>query len=102
MSITLDGFFNKPQDYFVKSKPDRPVYFFSPARLQSAAREFQPGFDGLIKYAVKANDGVEVLTALMRAGINAFDVASPVEMGAVRRHNPRAVLHYHNPVHRQN
>ena len=98
MSITLDGFFDKPQDYFVKSKPDRPVYFFSPARLQSAASEFQSGFEGLVTYAVKANDGVEVLTALMRAGINAFDVASPVEMGAVRRHNPRAVLHYHNPV----
>ena len=27
VSMKLDDFFDKPQDYFVKFKPDRPVYF---------------------------------------------------------------------------
>ncbi len=79
-------------------KPDEPVLYFAPDVLQQTAQRFLQGFDGLVTYAVKANDGAVVLENLVRAGLRAFDVASPAEMAQVRAVLPQAVLHYHNPV----
>ena len=87
-----------PRAHLLRHGPDAPVLYFSPARLQATAREFLQGFPGLVTYAVKANPGEEVLANLVRAGIDAFDVASPEEMRAVRAVAPDAVLHYNNPV----
>ncbi|MEI4232362.1 type III PLP-dependent enzyme [Roseovarius sp. D22-M7] len=87
-----------PRAHLLRHAPDAPVLYFSPARLQATAREFIEGFPGLVTYAVKANPGEEVLANLVRAGIGAFDVASPEEMRAVRAVAPKAVLHYNNPV----
>ncbi|MXQ07908.1 type III PLP-dependent enzyme [Alphaproteobacteria bacterium GH1-50] len=87
-----------PAAYLNHAAPDLPVLFFSPATLQDTARRFLAGFPGLVTYAVKANDGDAVLDNLMTAGIEAFDVASPFEMEKIRARNPRAVLHYNNPV----
>ena len=56
------------------------------------------GINGLVTYGVKANAHPLVLDNLAAAGLTAFDVASPVEMQAVRAAVPNAVLHYHNPV----
>ncbi|MFC6584538.1 type III PLP-dependent enzyme [Sulfitobacter aestuariivivens] len=61
-------------------------------------RAFQQGFDGLVTYAVKANDRPEVLSNLAAAGLTCFDVASPAEMAAARAACPDAVLHYNNPM----
>ncbi|MFB9148217.1 type III PLP-dependent enzyme [Roseovarius ramblicola] len=87
-----------PVTHLARLAPDAPVLYFSPDRLQATARAFQAGFPGLVTYAVKANPGEEVLANLVAAGIDAFDVASPAEMHAVRAVSGRAVLHYHNPV----
>ncbi len=87
-----------PRAHLLTQEPDRPVLYFSPSVLQATAARFQAGFPGLVTYAVKANDGEEVLENLMAAGIDTFDVASPHEMDAVRRLMPGAVLHYNNPV----
>jgi ornithine decarboxylase len=87
-----------PVSHIARMVPDEPVLYFSPDRLQATARAFQAGFPGLVSYAVKANPGEEVLANLVAAGIDAFDVASPAEMHAVRAVSGRAVLHYHNPV----
>jgi ornithine decarboxylase len=87
-----------PRAHLLRHAPDAPVLYFSPARLQATAREFLQGFPGLVTYAVKANPGEEVLANLVRAGLKAFDVASPEEMRAVRAVAPDAVLHYNNPV----
>lgn len=87
-----------PRAHILRHRPDTATVYFCPAVLQSTARRFQRGFDGLVTYAVKANAGEEVLTNLVAAGIRAFDVASPREMYAVRAICPDAVLHYHNPV----
>lgn len=87
-----------PQVHLAKCAPDVPVLYFCPETLRSTARRFQGAFDGLVTYAVKANDRAEVLDNLVGAGLRAFDVASPWEMEAVRRALPDAVLHYHNPV----
>ncbi|MHA6266957.1 type III PLP-dependent enzyme [uncultured Aliiroseovarius sp.] len=78
--------------------PSRPVLYFAPATLQATARRFIDGFDGLVTYAVKANDSRVVLENLVAAGISAFDVASPEEMHALRAVSPDAVMHYNNPV----
>ena len=85
-------------DYLAARQPDRPVLFFHPSRLRESARMFIDGFPGLVTYAVKANDNVEVLENLVMSGIDSFDVASPAEMLRVRQVKPDAVLHYHNPV----
>ena len=87
-----------PAAYLLQAEPDLPVLFFSPATLQDTARRFLAGFPGLVTYAVKANDTDAVIDNLMTAGIEAFDVASPYEMEKIRSRNPRAVLHYNNPV----
>lgn len=87
-----------PLAHLIRSRPDHPVLYLSPERLQATALRFQAGFAGLVTYAVKANDRAEVLDNLVAAGISAFDVASPAEMDAVRAAMPQAVLHYNNPV----
>ncbi len=87
-----------PAHHLSRTAPDRPILYLSPRVLQATARRFQRGFDGLVTYAVKANDRAEVLANLVAAGITAFDVASPVEMALVRAAGPQAVLHYNNPV----
>ena len=80
------------------ARPDHPVLYFAPARLQATARRFIEGVDGLVTYAVKANDSTAVIENLVAAGLTAFDVASPDEMLKVRSVNAGAVMHYNNPV----
>ena len=89
---------DSPAAYLAEHSPDAPVLFLAPSVLQTTARRFQADFDGLVTYAVKANDRPEVLSNLVAAGITTFDVASPAEMAAVRAVCPQAVLHYNNPV----
>lgn len=87
-----------PKAHLLSARPDDAVLFFSPDALQATARRFQDGFPGLVTYAVKANDAVEVLENLVTAGLTAFDVASPAEMRAVRAVSPTVAMHYNNPV----
>jgi ornithine decarboxylase len=87
-----------PTRYLEAEAPDDPVLFLSPEVLQETARRFVRGFPGLVTYAVKANPAEAVLENLSRAGVTAFDVASPAEIALVRSLVPGAVLHYNNPV----
>lgn len=87
-----------PVDHLRRQQPDRATLYFCPGVLAATARQFLDGFPGVVSYAVKANPGAEVLGNLAAAGIGVFDVASPVEMRAVRAACPGAVLHYNNPV----
>lgn len=89
---------SNPRSHLMAQAPDHPVLYFAPSVLQGTARRFLSGFPGLVTYAVKANDAVEVLENLMAAGVETFDVASPFEMDRVRALMPSAVLHYNNPV----
>jgi len=97
MNITSE-IWNSPSDYLLARAPDRPVHFFAPAALQAQAKRFHDGFNGLVTYAVKANPDEAVLSNLLAAGVNAFDVASPNEIRLLRGLAPHAVLHYNNPV----
>lgn len=85
-------------DHLFAQRPDHPVLYFSPSILAATHRRFQKGFGGEVTYAVKANDHAGVLGTLAQGGMEAFDVASPNEMAAVRAVAPEARLHYHNPV----
>src|SRR6056297_810856 len=87
-----------PVDHLRRQQPDRATLYFCPGVLAATARRFLDGFPGVVSYAVKANPGAEVLGNLAAAGIGVFDVASPMEMRAVRAACPGAVLHYNNPV----
>ncbi|MEM9551310.1 MAG: hypothetical protein AAGA05_09050 [Pseudomonadota bacterium] len=87
-----------PRTHLTRLNPDHPVLCLAPELLQQTAARFQTKFEGLVTYAVKANDRVEVLGNITAAGIKAFDVASPAEMERVRAVLPDAILHYHNPV----
>lgn len=87
-----------PAAHLIRHKPDEVAFYFAPSVLQQTARRFLSGFPGQVTYAVKANPSAEVLANLGASGIQAFDVASPQEMRAVRAINPSAVLHYNNPV----
>ena len=87
-----------PQEHLTAMTPDHPVLYCAPRALAARAGVFLDGFPGLVSYAVKANPDATVLHALGRAGVTAYDVASPGEIDLVRRHQPQAVMHYNNPV----
>lgn len=94
----VPAIWSDPRSFLMATRPDEAVLFFAPDALRATAKRFQRGFPGLVTYAVKANDAVEVLENLSASGIEAFDVASPAEMRLVRRLAPGAALHYNNPV----
>ena len=87
-----------PSEFLRNQQPMNPVMFFAPAVLQSTARRFIDGFPGLVTYAVKSNPDEMVIQNLVAAGIEGFDVASPVEIEMIARLAPSAAMHYHNPV----
>ena len=88
----------KAGDFLSQVQPDAPTLLFAPHILARAATTFKRGFPGRVSYAIKANPDREVLETLMAHGIDAFDVASPVECKQVRDLMPNAVLSYNNPV----
>lgn len=79
-------------------RPDEPVYCFRPTVLSADARAFRAAFPGTTAYAVKTNGEPMVLSTLARAGIAAFDVASPAEFAAARTAAHAAELLYMHPV----
>lgn len=87
-----------PTEYLRTQAPETPVLFFAPHVLQATARRFLDGFPGLVTYAVKSNPSEEVIENLMAAGVAGFDCASPFEIDLIRRLDPDAAIHYHNPV----
>ena len=87
-----------PTEFLRKEQPENPVLFFAPQVVQTTARRFLAGFPGLVTYAVKSNPSEEVVENLMAAGVRGFDCASPFEIDMIRRLDPDAAIHYHNPV----
>ncbi len=93
--------FETARDAALALRPDRPLYAFRPSVLTADAGAFLSGFRGLTAYAVKTNGEDFVLDALARAGVSAFDVASPAEFAAARRASGSARLLYMHPVKAQ-
>lgn len=89
---------SEPLEHIRTVQSDEAVFYFAPSVLQATARRFIKGFPGLVTYAVKSNPHEFVLTNLFAAGINGFDVASPLEIETISRIAPGAAMHYNNPV----
>lgn len=90
--------FPTARDAALALRPDRPVYAFAPRTLTADARAFLDAFRGVTAYAVKTNGEPFVLETLARAGVKAFDVASPAEFAAARAAAPEAAQFYMHPV----
>ena len=82
--------FENAREAALAMRPDDPVYCFHPEVLKSDARKFMEMFPGKTAYAVKTNGEPMVLKALVEAGVDCFDVASPGEFAAVRAVSPDA------------
>ncbi len=93
--------FTSAAELIRQHRPERPVLALRPHAAARAASWFLANFPGKVLYAAKANDSAIVIDALVGAGIDAFDVASLVEierMAAV----PDADLYFMNPIKSRN
>ncbi|MGA0533314.1 ornithine decarboxylase [Hansschlegelia sp. KR7-227] len=93
--------FDTAREAALALRPDRPVYAFRPATLESDAKAFLSAFRGTTAYAVKTNGEPMVLKTLVAAGVDAFDVASPAEFAAARAASASARQFYMHPVKAQ-
>jgi ornithine decarboxylase len=90
--------YHTPLD-LVRERPlERPVALVRPGVLAVAARWFQEHFRGDVLYAVKANPSPWVISALSKAGLQRFDVASILEIALVAEHAPGAQMAFMHPV----
>lgn len=90
--------YHTPLDLVRERSPERPVAFARPGVVAVAARWFQDKFQGDVFYAVKANPSPWVIEALVKAGVNAFDVASVPEIELVHQFAPGARMAFMHPV----
>ena len=89
--------FTSATDFLRDRQPERPVLALRPHAARRAANWFLANFPGRVLYAAKANDAPVIIDALVEAGINAFDVASMVEIERVAR-IPNAELYFMNSI----
>jgi len=83
----------------IRSKnPTNPVFCNRPFAAERAAKWFGAHFPGKVFYATKANPAPWLMRALIRSGIDHFDVASINEVRRVRALAPGATLGLMNPV----
>ena len=90
--------YHTPLDLVRERSPERPVAFARPDAVAVAARWFQDSFKGDVFYAVKANPSPWVIEALVKNGVNSFDVASVPEIALVAEHAPGARMAFMHPV----
>ncbi|TAJ71141.1 MAG: type III PLP-dependent enzyme [Phenylobacterium sp.] len=90
--------YHTPLDLVRERSPERPVAFARPDAVAVAARWFQDKFEGDVFYAVKANPSPWVIEALVKSGVNSFDVASVPEIELVAAHAPGARMAFMHPV----
>lgn len=93
--------FTSAAEFVRDRRPERPVLALRPQAAARAARWFLANFPGRVLYAAKANDSLPILAALVGAGVDAFDVASLVEIERVASMS-EADLYFMNPVKSRN
>ncbi len=79
-------------------RPVRSLYAYAPKRIAQSAQLFHANLPAILAYAVKANPAEEILSAVITAGVNDFDVASLIEIALVYAACPEARLHFNHPV----
>ncbi len=90
--------FKSVEELVIQLKPDKPVYCIRKNSILSASKYFQKKFPGNILYAVKTNPHEEVIKTLIKSGIDQFDVASIVEVKAVRKFSQTAKCSFMHTV----
>lgn len=80
------------------SKPSRPLYVLYPDLIEATARHFVNVFPGEALYAIKTNPELEVLDAVARGGVQAFDVASLEEIIRVKSRFSQAEIYFMHPI----
>ena len=77
---------------------EHPSILFMEDEYIQRAVDFIGGFPGMTIYAVKANPHPYVIEALLKAGINGFDVASIKEIQIIHRLAPDARMYFNHPI----
>ena len=81
-----------------KYQPESPVMCLRPHVIKRIAHRFVSVMGGRVFYAVKCNPDPQVLAALAKGGVTAFDTASIGEIRAVRAQFPKAEIGFFNPI----
>lgn len=98
LSVVAAPFYADAPTVAAMMEPEEAVFCFSEDTLTARLARFTAGFPGTVSFAVKSNPSREVVSALARAGLQHWDVASVQEMALVNAEAPGARFHYHNPV----
>lgn len=90
--------FSSAAALLVHRSPVDPVLCLRPHLIRAQARRVVDAFPGEVLYAVKCNDGPEVIRALWAGGVREFDTASIGEVRLVKGLLPEARCHFMHPV----
>jgi len=97
-NITNNSRFTSLQQVVREKRPTRPLYVIYPEIIASTARRFVSAFPGKTLYAIKTNPEAEVLGAIDRGGVRAYDVASLEEVIRIRERFDDAEIYFMHPV----
>lgn len=90
--------FRSVYEFVQTRKPIDPYFCVHSRVLEDAAQSVCMKFPGTVAYAFKCNPHPTVLTALLRGGIQAWDVASIDEVRAAKVAAPALPLYFMNPI----
>jgi ornithine decarboxylase len=90
--------YNSLPEALAALRPARPLYAVYPQVIENAARQFVSAFPGKTLYAIKTNPEIQVLEALSRGGVQAYDVASIEEIRTVKSRFPGAEIYFMHTV----
>ncbi len=79
-------------------KPSLPLLCFNPNKIYDNINLFKKGFNGTVGWAVKCNPHPEIIKAIVKGGINEFDVASADEIERIKKYCPDGIMHFNHPV----
>jgi ornithine decarboxylase len=85
-------------DIIRQLRPVRSLYAYHVAQIADNVQSFRQNFSGHCAWAMKANPAPEIVSAVIAAGIDEFDVASLAEIAIIHAANPHALLHFNHPV----
>ncbi len=81
-----------------QAQPSLPTYLLDLDHIAGQARIFLNNFDGTTMFAVKTNPCPQVIDALYRSGVQAFDVTSIPEIELVKSIAPDADLYFMHTI----
>ena len=80
MTRTLSKSYPDVSSIIAEKKPAQPVLCFNPQKIIDNVTMFKSGFKGVVGWAVKCNPHPEIIKAIIKGGVDQFDVASADEI----------------------